>query len=345
MTTSGTTTFMMDANGICTQALKRLGVATFGNAPRIDDIVTAQTELNLMVKSWRADGVLLWKSKWAVIPFTPSSVVIGTDGNAYECIRSHVASTDNKPITGSQYLGFWINKYSAWVTSTSYSVGSLVVGSDDNLYQCILQHVSAAADKPITGANFATYWSLYTTVTPSAWVDTTSYSSICNPQLNAAILGTDKRIIGIGNAFIRNDQSQDSYLNSHLQAYEYFRMGNKVNPGRPTMAYFKRNPDVDELFLYPYPDTNTWVLNVELYYYPDDFTDPTDAPDFLMEWEAALVDGLTARLYPLFPGRSRVALSELQAIFQETYQRAKSGDSEKGELQCVPDFWLNNGRY
>lgn len=345
MTTSGTEKFMMNGNDICTQSLKRLGVVTFGNQPRIEDLVTATTELNMMVKNWRADGVQLWKSTWAVIPLTPSSVVIGTDGNGYECIRSHTATTNTQPITGLEYLGFWMKKYSAWTLSTSYVVGSLVVGDDGNLYSCILANVSTADDVPVLGVNYATYWTLYTTVTPSVWTDGTSYTSICNPQLDATILGTDKRIIGIGNAFLRNEQSQDSYINSHLQAYEYFRMGNKINPGRPTMVYFKRNPATDELFIYPYPDTNTWVLNIELYYYPDDFNDPTDDADFLMEWEAALVDGLTCRLYSVFPGRSRVALSELNAIFQDSYQRAKAGDSEKGELQCVPDFWLNNGRY
>ena len=338
-------TFTLDFNDICTQALKRLGAVTFGNAPRIEDMLAAQNELNAMEKNWRADDVMLWKTKWVTVPLVASDFVLGSDGNSYECIRSHTSSTDTAPITGAQWLSYWGLRYSAWATATSYVAGQIVVGTDGDLYSCLLANVSAAGTKPITGASFATYWALYTAITPTAWVDATAYHSICNPLLDASILGTDNKIIGVGSAFLRNDQSQDSYVNSHLQAFEYFRMGNKLNQGRPTMLYYKRNPSVDEFFLYPYPDTNTWVLNIELYFYPDDMVNPTDSVDFLSEWIAPLIDGLTVRLYPLFPGRSRTTLGEHIQIFRDSYAKAKGGDSEKGEVQYVPDFWLNNGRY
>jgi hypothetical protein len=38
-----------------------------------------------------------------------------------------------------------------------------VEGTDDNVYYCKLGHTSATADKPITGANYATYWTLEAT--------------------------------------------------------------------------------------------------------------------------------------------------------------------------------------
>ncbi len=39
-----------------------------------------------------------------------------------------------------------------------YSQASIVVGTDGLDYYCILAHTSTVADKPITGANYATYW-------------------------------------------------------------------------------------------------------------------------------------------------------------------------------------------
>lgn len=50
------------------------------------------------------------------------SVVVGSDSNDYSCIKSHTSSSDNKPITGSNYLLFWEagGSGSAWVTGTQY---------------------------------------------------------------------------------------------------------------------------------------------------------------------------------------------------------------------------------
>jgi hypothetical protein len=45
-----------------------------------------------------------------------------------------------------------------WVTGTAYVVGDYVLGTDNKNWRCITGHTSAAADRPITGANYATYW-------------------------------------------------------------------------------------------------------------------------------------------------------------------------------------------
>jgi hypothetical protein len=52
------------------------------------------------------------------------SVVTGTDAIVYKCIRSHTASTDNKPITGDQYLQYWEaggSGPSVWAADTEYT--------------------------------------------------------------------------------------------------------------------------------------------------------------------------------------------------------------------------------
>ena len=45
-----------------------------------------------------------------------------------------------------------------WVTATAYAVGDYVLGTDNKNWRCTTAHTSAAADRPITGANYATYW-------------------------------------------------------------------------------------------------------------------------------------------------------------------------------------------
>lgn len=47
---------------------------------------------------------------------------------------------------------------SAWQNSYDYIVGDVVLGTDGKVYGCILAHTSTTNDRPITGANWATYW-------------------------------------------------------------------------------------------------------------------------------------------------------------------------------------------
>lgn len=53
---------------------------------------------------------------------------------------------------------------------------SLVTGTDANSYYCILNHTAAAANKPITGGSYATYWTLSTSSSDAeTWADGTEY--------------------------------------------------------------------------------------------------------------------------------------------------------------------------
>jgi len=59
-----------------------------------------------------------------------------------------------------------------------YSQVSVVVGTDGNDYYCILAHTAAVADKPITGANYATYWvATGGTGGGAVWVSGTVYAA------------------------------------------------------------------------------------------------------------------------------------------------------------------------
>ena len=61
-------------------------------------------------------------------------------------------------------------------TVQRYDQASIVIGTDGNDYCCIVAHIAAAADKPITGANYATYWQLTGGVgIGKVWVLGTSY--------------------------------------------------------------------------------------------------------------------------------------------------------------------------
>jgi len=120
------------------------------------------------------------------------SIVTGTDSNKYRCILSHTAANDNKPVTGANYATYWAlistGTATVWTLGASYVTGttgdktfytsvsgeSVVVGSDGNNYRCIYPHLADATNYPITGANYATYWTL-TSETGGVWVSGSSY--------------------------------------------------------------------------------------------------------------------------------------------------------------------------
>ena len=75
------------------------------------------------------------------------STVIGSDGLKYQCIKSHTADTTNKPITGANYLLFWVQAGtagSAWVSGTGYLAPQLL----RLWYQRPLYEFTAATDNP-----------------------------------------------------------------------------------------------------------------------------------------------------------------------------------------------------
>ena len=126
MATSGKYTYSNSRNDIIEQAYRYIGVLGTGQLPSAEQYDEAGKILNTMIKSWRGQGVLIQTLDWISLSLRQSSYVTGTDGNVYECIRNHTASTDNCPITGGNYLSFWRLSIDAaavptvWTDTTAY---------------------------------------------------------------------------------------------------------------------------------------------------------------------------------------------------------------------------------
>jgi len=99
-----------------------------------------------MVKAWRVDGIFLWSLEETVQALTASTVVVGTDGNDYQCIKAHTSAAANQPITGANYLDYWkatggTGEGVAWVTATAYtciaenSLAAEIIGIDRVFYR------------------------------------------------------------------------------------------------------------------------------------------------------------------------------------------------------------------
>ena len=90
MTTSGTTSFSISRDDLIKGALRKIGVVPQGETPTADMITEAAQALNLLVKSWQADGMPLWALRTYAVTLTAGT-------NSYEIGTGKTINTD-KPL-------------------------------------------------------------------------------------------------------------------------------------------------------------------------------------------------------------------------------------------------------
>ena len=134
MSTSGSTDWTRTRNELLTRSLRIVGAVADENSPTASQLSTANEALNAMIKAWQNDDIFLWARDWETKTFNASTEVTGTDGNIYECTRSHTMAAVNHPITGADYTTFWYKRGSTggtWTLGNSATaIGDFEVASD-----------------------------------------------------------------------------------------------------------------------------------------------------------------------------------------------------------------------
>lgn len=81
MATSGSTDFSATANDIIRGALRLIGVTEPGEAPSSSEASDALSALNMMVKSWQADGINLWRTSEGSLTLVQSQATYTMGGS------------------------------------------------------------------------------------------------------------------------------------------------------------------------------------------------------------------------------------------------------------------------
>lgn len=117
-------------------------------------------------------------------PLLGAAVVVGTDDLYYQCIATHLSDSAKQPITGADWADYWalthpVRHAAVWLENMGYNTWPYVVqGTDARYFRCINDHIAAAGNRPITGANWADYWKAESgLVSGAVWVNGTEYSS------------------------------------------------------------------------------------------------------------------------------------------------------------------------
>jgi hypothetical protein len=131
---SGSSDWTQTRDNMIQQILEKTILAE-GETANADQKVLVSRELNQYVK-WLGvvHDVKLWKLEMDHKKFSAPDEVTGTDSLVYTCIRSHTSSSDNKPVTGDDWMGYWKQTGSTggvWATSTAYySTGDFTDATD-----------------------------------------------------------------------------------------------------------------------------------------------------------------------------------------------------------------------
>jgi hypothetical protein len=213
-----------------------------------------------------------------------------------------------------------------WAQKT-FSAASEVTGDDGLIYTCIKSHTSSADNKPVTGANYTTYWALRGS-TGGVWVTSTAYTSTGDFTDSADI-------IGIESAFLRKDGvDRPIGIIGHK---EYMEIADKNSTGSPTDIYFD-NKLSPTLYLYPQLDDTDDVIHYQRLVRIEDFDSGSNDPDFPTHWmlpivwNVASIIGIIGDIQP----KKQAMIDKSAAIYLK--QILDSAQENAGDLEVSPDL-------
>lgn len=212
-----------------------------------------------------------------------------------------------------------------WYTQ-ALTASSSVTGTDAEKYRCIRSHTSANANKPITGADYSTYWVKDSTTAGGVWATPTAYTSISEFTMPTGCIGLDR-------AFLRDvsstggNQSYADYDLAIVNFRDYFDEWNKNIKGRPELIAYDEQLS-GRIYVYPEPDDTTDVIHFRGVQLLSDFDAAGNTPDFPVRWNETLTFGLAYKLsfeYGL-PGGER---QQLEREYEKLKYAAKANDKPK----------------
>ena len=200
MTVSGTRTFIRTRDQLISNVLRKLRVINENQTPSTNQYTIASEALNIMVQHWQNRSVFLWSVLEDLFMITADTPTITLDVDMIEvfnvCFSENDSDTPLTKLTREEYMAisdkratgipksYYVDYQLAQPTMYLHPVwdetSGVVDGTDALVYQCISDHTSAAATKPITGADYLDEWratTFITAATAPAWVTATDYES------------------------------------------------------------------------------------------------------------------------------------------------------------------------
>lgn len=312
MALSGTYTFTRTAGQIVSGALRKLGLLADGEEASADQMADGLDDLNLLVKSWPAKGIDLWRYEdlTVFVDTTSQSYSVGATGdkasfNAFKTELAVAASSGASTIT---------------VDSDANITNGDVIGielSDGTLQWTTVNGVPASDVVTLTA-----------TLTGAASVDghVYNYTSIAQRPMR----------LYDGRVKLDNDSEIELF---QLSREGYKSLTTKETSGVPTQFYYNPLLDNGKLFVWPVSESVKYRLLFSAQRQLQDLTTTTDNLDFPQEWLRALTFNLAVDMafdYSIIDTNSNL-FTALKQHATELLEEVENFDIENASVFMSPN--------
>ncbi len=303
MATSGSVDFNRTRDQIIKAALRKIGALSEFETPSAEVVTNASEALNLLAKSWMADGMQLWLIDEGVLFLVKDQqkYTLGSGGD--HATTSHIKTEVATAVSSGTSLV---------VDSTTGMTAAdvLLLELDDGTY----------LDTTISSVDSSTALTLADAVPSAAAVDNHVYTY-------TTIINYPWRIIEMWH---RDSGNNDTPL-FRISREEYVDLSTKSSTGQPTQYFYDRQ--LNNGFLHIWPTASNLKDRIYFYFHREveDFDAATDNPDFPKHYHRALVYGLAAELAPEYGVPIQIA-NNIEAKAQILKQEAMGYDIEYGSV-------------
>jgi hypothetical protein len=317
MAVSGTNTFTQVKNQIIELAYSRIGVVSDENTLNAFQIQRGSDLLNIMIKSWIAQGVRLWKMSKGTLFLQPNVASYILDGTSANATTSYSETTTSA---------------SALAGATSITVND-ATGFTAGYFIGILQD------------NGIIFWTtiasvVSTTITLTDALDDAVASS------NAVFAYQTKisRPENIINADLQMAPDIEIEM-ALLSRNTYDAIAVKTLSGIPNQLYYNKQLNYGEMQMFPVPATAFYKMNFTFQTQFFDMTNPNDDFDFPVEWLDALYLGLASKLIGFNAIKDPVFIQDLRNEYTEAFNLVKGFDDDMNSIYFYPASDNNRGGY
>jgi hypothetical protein len=317
MTTSNTTNFNLNLSQIVSLAYKRIGVLTDYRALTAQQFSDGVTLLNILVKSWIAKGNRLWKNAQGTLFVQPNQNSYILDGVTDNATELYVSTTT----TASVNSGLNVIPVTS---STRMNIGDFfgVILNGGNIFWSIITNISSLnitiADSLTDLVNSGAYVYTYTT-------------KINRPEdiLNAQCQTSSTTVLPM--VII----SKDTYRAITI----------KTTIGIPNRLYYDKQLYSGIIYIWQSPSNANYLINFTFQKQLFDFTNPTDNPDFPVEWLSPIISNLALKLSGFNSISDPNFLSELKNEAAISLAEAEGFDRETTSIYFEPASEINTNTY
>lgn len=314
MAVGTTSDFNLGRNEIIKSALRKLRVYNPAQQLSGTFVDIASEALNLLIRSWQADGLHVWTEDTGVV-FSDQGVAeytLATSGGSRSCNLSDLVSTT---LSADEASGQTVLS----ITSTSGMTAADEIGIllDDGTMQ----------------------WTTIVTVDSSTQVTVTDALTGDAASGNTVYAFTTRlgKLYRVHDDIRRRDTTNNETPIFLFSRQEYNLLSDKTSQGTVNQVYYQPLRSTGKMYVWPTPDNETDLI---LFTYERDLLDfdtANDTPDLPQEWTRALVWALAAELAPEF-GIPMDRMGEIVSRANSLKESILGWDNDVYSIRLQPDY-------